>query len=72
MEVFMIFCAWNYRNESIFCPQSQCDAKIPSVFAFQAAVHKLTNAVQYLSVLSRTASNFLVSKSFSWLLSVLK
>ena len=41
----MIFCAWDYRNEPIFRPQSQCDAQIPSVFAFQAAVHKQTNAV---------------------------
>jgi len=32
----MIFCAWDYRNEPIFRPQSQCDAEIPSVSAFQA------------------------------------
>ena len=38
-ELPMIFCAWDYRNEPIFRPQSQCDAEIPSVFAFQAAVH---------------------------------
>jgi len=44
----MIFCAWDYRNEPIFRPQSQCDAEIPSVFAFQPAVHKQTNAVQHL------------------------
>ena len=36
-EFPMIFCAWDYRNEPIFRPQSQCDAEIPSVFAFQAA-----------------------------------
>ena len=46
-ELPMIFCAWDYRNEPIFRPQSQCDAEIPSVFAFQVAVHKQTNAVQY-------------------------
>jgi len=44
-EVPMIFCAWGYRNEPIFRPQSQCDAEIPFVFAFQAAVHKQTNAI---------------------------
>ena len=37
-ELPMIFCAWDYRNEPIFRPQSQCDAEIPSVFTFQAAV----------------------------------
>jgi len=51
----MIFCAWGYHNEPIFRPQSQCDAKIPSVFAFQAALlHKETNAVQHLSASNRT------------------
>ena len=40
-ELLMIFCAWD-RNEPIFRPQSQCDAEIPSVFAFQASVHKQT------------------------------
>jgi len=63
----MIFCAWDYRNEPIFRPQSQCDAEIPSVFAFQAAVHKQRNAVQHLSASIRTAPNFLASESFPWL-----
>jgi len=52
-------------NEPIFHPQSQCDAEIPSVFAFQAAVHKQTNAVQHLSASIRMAPNFLAS--FPWL-----
>jgi len=43
-----------------------------SVFAFQAAVHKQTNAVQHLSASSRTALNFLVPKSFPRLSGVLK
>jgi len=64
------FGAWNYRNELISRPQ--CDAEIPSVFAFQAAVHKQTTVVQYLSVSSRTAPNVLVSESFPWLSGVLK
>ena len=34
-DIPMIFCAWDYRNEPIFRPQSQCDAEIPSVFALQ-------------------------------------
>jgi len=68
----MIFCAWSYRKESIFRPRSQCNAEISSVFAFQAAVHKQTNAVQHLSASRRTAPNFLVSKSFPWLSGVLK
>jgi len=63
----MIFCAWDYRNEPIFRSQSQCDAEIPSVFAFQAAVYKQTNAVQHLSVSIRMALNFLASESFPWL-----
>jgi len=63
----MIFCGWDYRNELIFRSQSQCGAKIPSVFAFQAAVRKQTNA-QHLSASSRTIPNFLVSESFPWLL----
>jgi len=41
-ELPMIFCAWDYHNVPIFRPQSQCDAEIPSIFAFQAAVHKQT------------------------------
>jgi len=68
----MIFCACAYRNELIFRPQSQCDAEVPSVFVFQAAVHKQTNAVQHLSPSSYTAPNFLVSESFPWLPGVLK
>jgi len=69
----MIFCAWGYiGNEPIFCLQSQCDAEIPSVFAFQAVIHKQTNAVQHLSASSRTAPNIFVSKSFPWLSGVLK
>jgi len=60
----MIFCAWDYRNELISRPQSQCNAKFPSVFAFQAAVHKQTNAVQHLSASIRTAPNFFASESF--------
>jgi len=59
------FLRWDYRNEPIFRPQSQCDAEISSVFAFQAAVHKQTNAV--LSASIRTAPNFLASESFPWL-----
>ena len=62
----MIF-AWDYHNEPIFRPQLQCDAEIPFVFAFQAAVHKQTNAVQHLSASIRTALNFLASESFPWL-----
>ena len=62
-ELPMIFCAWDYRNEPIFRPQSQCDAEIPSVFAFQAAVHKQTNAVQHLSASIHTAPNFLLNHS---------
>jgi len=68
----MIFCTWDYRNEPIFRPQSQCDAEIPTVFAFQAAVYKQTNTVQHLSASIRTAPNFLASESFSWLSGVLK
>jgi len=68
----MIFCAWGYPNEFIFRPQSQCDAEIPSVFAFQTAVHKQTNAIQHFSASSRTGPNFLVSESFPWLSGVLK
>jgi len=60
----MIVCAWGYRNEPIFRPQSQCHAEIPSVFALQATIHKQTNAVQHLSASSRTAPNFLVFESF--------
>ena len=72
-ELPMIFCAWDYRNEPIFHPpQSQYDAEILSVFAFQAAVHKQTNAVQHLSASIRTAPNFLASESFPWLWGVLK
>ena len=71
-ELPMIFCAWDYRNEPIFRPQSHCDAEIPSVFAFQAAIYKQTNAVQHLSASIRTASNFLDSESFPWLWGVLK
>jgi len=73
-EVFMIFCAWGYRNESISRPQSQCDAEILSVFIVQAVVHKQTNAVQCLSASSHLISslNFLVSESFPWLSGVLK
>ena len=54
-DIPMIFCSWDYRNELIFSPQSLCDAEIPPVFALQAAVHKQTNAVQYLSASNRTA-----------------
>jgi len=64
-ELPMIFCAWDYRNEPIFRPQSQCDAEIPSALAFQAA-HKQINAVQHLSASIRTAPNFLASESFPW------
>ena len=71
-ELPMIFCAWDYRNEPIFRPQSQYDAEIPSVFAFQAAVHKQTNAVQHLSASIGTAPNFLASESFPWFWGVLK
>jgi len=67
----MIFCTWDYRNEPIFRPESQYDAEISSVFAFQAAVHKQTNAVQYFSA-SRMTPNFLVSEAFPWLSGVLK
>jgi len=69
-EGFMIFCAWGYCNAPIFRSQSQCNAKIPSVFAFQAAIRKQTNAVQNLSASSRTAHN--VSESFPWLSGLLK
>ena len=34
--------SWDYRNEPIFCPQSQCDAEIPSIFAFQLFTSKQT------------------------------
>jgi len=68
----MIFCAWSYCNEPIFRPQSQCDAEMPSVFAFQAVVHKKTNALQHLLASSPTASNFLVSDSFPWLSGIWK
>jgi len=68
----MIFCAWGYRNELIFRPQLQYDTEIPSVFAFEATVHKQTNVVQHLSASSRTAPNFFVSESFPWLSGVLK
>ena len=68
----MIFCTWDYRNEPIFRPQSQCDAESSSVFAFQAAVHKQTNVIQHLSASTRTAPNFLASESFPWLWDVLK
>ena len=71
-ELPMIFCTWDYRNEPIFGPQSQCDAEILSVFAFQAAVHKQTNAVQHLSASIRTTLNILASESFPWLWGVLK
>jgi len=57
----MIFCVWDYHNESIFLSQSQCDAEIFSVFDFQAAVHKQANAV-HLS--ASTASNFFISELF--------
>jgi len=70
--ISMIVCAWNYLNEPIFRPQSQCNAEIPSVIAFQATVHKQTNAVQHLSASSHTALNFFVSGSFPWLSGVLK
>jgi len=63
----MIFCAWDYRNKPIFRPQSQCDAEIPSVFAFQAAVHKQINTVKHLSASIRSAPNFLASELFPWL-----
>jgi len=58
----MISCAWDYHNEPISRPQSQCNAEIPFVFAFQAAIHKQTNTI--LSASSRMAFNFLVSESF--------
>jgi len=53
-------------NPVVPSPQSQCDAEIPSVFAFQAAVHKQTNAIQHFLASIRTAPNFLASESFPW------
>lgn len=41
-------------------------------FALQVLVYKQTNAVQPLSASTHTASDFLVSKSFPWLLGNLK
>ena len=68
----IIFCAWDYHKGPIFCRRSQCDVKTLSDFVFEAAVHKLRNAFQHLSALTRIEPNFFASKSSPWLWGVSK
>lgn len=56
------FLCWGYGNESVFRLQSKSDADIPPIFVFQATVYKQTNAIQNISISTRTASNFLASE----------
>ena len=67
-----IFCAWYYRSESIFHPQSRSDAKMISYYGAQAAFQTYRSAVQRLSALTHMGPNYLAFECIRRLSNVLK